>query len=111
MTCALATGSSYSMPASGRPSTTIGSPPSVAVERRPHPAERLDDPPHRPARERLVADELEPSLLEGEHARDQADERPGVPAVDRRVRGPEAAQPGAVDDEGVLVLLVDLHAE
>ena len=64
---------------------------------RAHPAQRLGDPLHRPARERLVADELEAALLAGEDAREQAHERAGVAAVDRLVGRPQPAQADAVD--------------
>ena len=93
-TWALATGSSYSIARSGRPSIASGRCPS-AVDTRTHPGERLGDPGHRPRGQRFVAPELEllPGLP-GEDPGEQADERARVAAVDRPVR---RAQPPKAD--------------
>ena len=82
--------------AARRPSTVSGAWPSV-VATRPHRAQRLGDPLHRAARQRLVADELERALLAGEDARAQPHERARVPAVERAGGLPEPAQARAVD--------------
>ena len=87
----------------------------VAVRRREaraHTAERLGDPPHRPPGERVVSHELEALTgLPGEDAGDQADERPGVRAVDRASRRTEAAEALAEHAERLGAVLVDVDAE
>ena len=56
LTWALATGSSYSIPLSGAPSTRSGGKPVLAAaEARPHQPQRVGDPVDRPAPDRVVA--------------------------------------------------------
>ena len=76
-------------------------------DRRSHLGQRVDDPPHRAAGERLVAGELEAAVLEGEDPGDEAHERAGVAAVERCVGRAEAAQADAADDERVDVFLIE----
>jgi hypothetical protein len=57
-----------------------------------HLGERLGDPPEGPVRERLVADELESSLLPDEQPGQEPNQRAGVPAVDRDTGGPKPAE-------------------
>ena len=77
----------------------------------PHPAERLGDPRHRPARERPVAREREGALLPGEDPGEQPDERAGVRAVDRPRRGGEPREPLPAHEERVRTVLLDLDPE
>ena len=64
---------------------------------------------HRPARERLVADELERAVLEGEQARDQPRERAGVAAVDRRAGARRPRRPTPCTTSVSTSVLVDLR--
>jgi hypothetical protein len=71
---------------------------SVAVGRldpSAHLAQRPRDPLERAARERLVADELEPAVLTGEDPGQEPHQRSGVPAVDRTLRWAQPPQAGA----------------
>ena len=74
LTWALATGTSYSMPASSVPSTLSGGRRSSrAWQSAPIILQRLDHPVHRPAADRLVAVERPyAARLAGEPARQQA---------------------------------------
>ena len=90
-TCALATGSAYSMPCSAAvPSITSGAWPSSVLTFAPIRAQRRGDALHRPGPERVVARQLEASRLPREDAREETDQRAGVPAVD--APGPQPAQ-------------------
>jgi hypothetical protein len=71
-----------------------------------HLGERIGDPPKRPARQRLVADQLEAPLLPDEQPRQEPHQRPRVPAVDRALRSPEPAKAHPADANG---LSVDFH--
>ena len=95
-------------PCSAPPSTVSGARPSVVSTVAPICRERLGDPLHRARAERLVAGELEAALLAGEQAGQQAHQRAGVAAVDRRVRRAQPAQAGAGDAQRRRVVLVDL---
>ena len=77
----------------------------------PHPAERLGDPRHRAARERSVAREREGAALPGEDPGEQPDERAGVGAVDRPVRGGEPRDARSAHEQRVRPLLLDLDPE
>ena len=80
------------------------------LDRRAHLAQRLGDPLHRPRGERLVADELEPSLLARDEAGEQAHgARARVPAVDRLLGHLQAAEPEAADSQHVHLVLDDLR--
>ena len=82
------------------------------LEARAHAAERLGDPTHRPPRERLVARQLEAlTVLSGEDAGDQADERPGVRAVDRPPRRAQPTEALPEHAERVGAVLVDVDPE
>ena len=81
------------------------------LDRAAHPAERLGDAFHRPSGERRVADELEPALLAGEDAGEQAHERARVPAVDRRGRRAQPVRPDTCNTQRVDVLLHDVDPE
>ena len=75
-----------------------------------HAAEWLGDPTHRPPRERLVARQLEAlTVLSGEDAGDQPDERPGVRAVDRPPRRAQPTEALPEHAERVGAVLVDVH--
>ena len=77
-----------------------------------HAAERLGDPTHRPPRERLVARQLEAlTVLSGEDAGDQPDERPGVRAVDRPPRRAQPTEALPEHAERVGAVLVDVDPE
>jgi hypothetical protein len=77
-----------------------------------HGPQRLRDARHGAAADRLVAvEDPEPAAaLPGQPAGDQADQRPGVPDVDRPGRLLGAAQPGPAQQEPVVALL-DEHTE
>ncbi len=78
---------------------------------RSHAPQRLGDALHRASRQRLVADQLEPSVLPSEDPDKEAHERPRVAAVDRLLGRREPAQTGAVHGERVDVVLVHAHTE
>ncbi len=80
-------------------------------DRSPHPPQRLGYALHRPRRERLVADELEPALLSGDEPGEESHERARVAAVDRRVRRTQPAETDAVDAKSVDVVLDHLDSE
>ena len=79
------------------------------LDARAHAAERLGDPAHRPQGQRLVARELEASLLPGDDPGQQAEQCAGVAGGDRPRL--QAAQSDTVDDELVVGDVVDLDAE
>ena len=77
------------------------------LDLRAHLGERGGDPVDRPAAKRVVAGQLEAAGLPREQAGEQAQRRPRVAAVDRRVRLAQAAEAGAFDANRVDVVLVD----
>ena len=76
-----------------------------------HLPQRLGDPLLRSARERLVADQLEPTLLAGEDARREAQDRPRVSEVERLLRRTQAAQADSADANRLGAVVVDLDPE
>ena len=83
----------------------------MAVRRldgRAHPPQRLGDALHRPRGERLVADELEPSLLAGDESGEEPHERARVAAVDRARPARAGHEPDAVNAQHVHLVLDDL---
>ena len=100
-TCALATGSSYSIPLSGAPWTVNGGKrPSRASIRAPIRAQRLGDPVDRPAADRLVAVEREARPCW--KASQPGSSRISVPALPTSIgadRRAGVAQPAAADQD------------
>ena len=82
----------------------------VRLDVRTHLPQRLVDP-HRPRRERLVADEREPAVLAGEDPAQQAKHGAGVAAVDRAGGRDEATQAAPFDPNRPELRLVHLGAE
>ena len=80
--CALATGSSYRIGCNRAPSIVTGGRPSLVSTRAPI-CRSGSSTRHRARRERLVADELEASLLAGQDPAQQPEHGAGVAAVDR----------------------------
>ena len=76
-----------------------------------HLPERLGDPLLRPARERLVADELESPVLAGENSGGKPHDRPRVAEVERPVRRTQPAQADAADANRLGAVVVDLRPE
>ena len=76
-----------------------------------HLPQRLGDPLLGPARERLVADELEAPLLAGEDPGRKPQDRPGIAEVERDVRRPQPAQADAADANRLGAVVVDLGPE
>ena len=81
------------------------------LDGRAHPTQRLGDALHRAPGQRLVADELEPALLAGDEAGEQAHERARVAAVDRRVGRAQPAEPDAAHAHDVVAVFDDLDPE
>ena len=107
MTCALATGSSYEIGVSDVPFDHDRGMAVLRLDRGAHPAERLRDALHRTRAQRLVTGQLEAALLAGEDPRQESHQRARVAAVDRLLRGDQAAESAAEDAQRVRVRLVD----
>jgi hypothetical protein len=76
----------------------------------PHPLQGLGNPLEWTPAERLVPDQLEPSLLTGQDAREEPHQRPRVLAIDRAAGRPQSAQARPRDARSRPVQL-DLGAE
>ena len=94
--------------------TTLDDERSMTVERlhtRAHAPKGLRHALHRTARERLVANELEPSLLPGDEPGQEPHQRSGVPAVDGGSGLDETAQADTVHRHRVDIVLLHLDSE
>ena len=109
LTCALATGSSYSIPVSGAPWTVNGRKPSVAcLDPGSHLTQRLGDTVNGAAPDRVVSVEREArAVLEREPAREQAHQRARVADVDRSGWQLRVAKAASADQELVVAYLDD----
>src|SRR5207249_915407 len=80
------------------------------LDLRTHAPERLGDALVRAHRQRGVADQLEPAALPRQDPGEETEDGAGVPAVDRRRRRTQATQPGAVDADVVVAVVLDVDA-
>ena len=99
------------MARSDPPSIVSGRWPSVVSTRAPMRPSGSAILRHRATRERSVAREREGSALPGEDPGEQPDERAGVGAVDRPVRGGEPRDARSAHEQRVRPLLLDLDPE
>ncbi len=76
-----------------------------------HLPQRLGDPLLGPARERLVADELESPLLAGQDPGGEPHNRPGVAEVERGIRRAQPVQADPADENRLRAVVVDLGPE
>ena len=85
--------------------------PVVGLDVRSHLGERLGDAIDGPPSKRVVAGQLEATLLPGEDPGKQSQRRAGVSAVDRLRRFAQSAQAGALDPQHIDLVVVDGDAE